>query len=357
MRPVYFFWLLFSIAFYWMVYLYEDFLMDLLIAGLLCVTVFWLKEFFDRRMNNLLSSLLCVLALLSCLVIPVYFLVYKSADFIMHLNLERVSFFVEKFKADLLVRLESFPALSEYAHKIFTNISARSIMSYVLQFSSDIGKYSLKFASDTVMVLVFLFLCFFYGQTFYQYILEVLPFEKIQSRGIFREVAGILRVVLLTSIINVVLQGFAFGILMTIFGLDWLSLGILYGLASLIPIVGGALVWVPVSLYEMYLGQSTHALITALYSIILIGGLIDSVIKPLLIGVIKERVLKISLKINEILIFFAILAGISKFGFWGIAVGPTITAFFIVLLRVYEKSFIKKKPSMLPAQSGGNHRQ
>ncbi len=168
--------------------------------------------------------------------------------------------------------------------------------------------------------------------------------------------AGILRVVLLTSIINVVLQGFAFGILMVVFGLDWLSLGILYGLAALIPIVGGALVWVPVSLYEMYLGQGTHALIIALYSIILIGGLIDSLIKPLLIGVIKEKVLKISLKINEILIFFSILAGISKFGFWGIAVGPTITAFFIVLLRVYEKSFIKK-PSMLPAQSGGNHRQ
>ncbi|CRF51599.1 Acid membrane antigen A [Helicobacter heilmannii] len=342
MRPVYFFWFLFAVSFYWMLYLYEDFLMDLLIAGLLCVTIFWLKEFFDHYMNNICSSLLCVVVLLSFLVVPMYFLIYKSMDFITHLNLEKFAFYFNKSKSDLLLYLEHFPALSTYAHKLLSNFSAQTLMSYALHLSSGIGKYSLKFASDTAMVLVFLFLCFFYGQRFYDYILEILPFEKIQSRGIFREVAGILRVVLLTSIINVVLQGVAFGVLVVFFGLDWLSLGILYGLASLIPIVGGALVWLPVSVYELYRNHPTIALIIALYSVIFIGGAIDSLIKPWLIGFIKRQVLKISLKINEILIFFSILAGISKFGFWGIAVGPTITAFFIVLLRLYEKVFSSK---------------
>ncbi|WP_121021735.1 AI-2E family transporter [Helicobacter vulpis] len=343
MRPVYFFWLLFAVAFYWMLYLYEDFLMDLLIAGLLCVTIFWLKDFLDKRMRNLFSSLLCVVVLLSFLVLPLYFLIHQSVDFLSHINLERLSFFFNKFKADLLVFLDRFPMINADAKNFIAHLSAQSIMSYVLRFSSDIGKYSLKLASDTVMVLVFLFLCFFYGRRFYGYILEILPFEKIQSRGIFREVAGILRVVLLTSIINVVLQGVAFGALVVWFDLDWLSLGILYGLASLIPIVGGALVWIPVALYEMYRNHTPIAIGIAIYSIVLIGGLIDSLIKPWLIGFIKRKILKISLKINEILIFFSILAGISKFGFWGIAVGPTITAFFIVLLRLYEYSFSKSK--------------
>ncbi|WP_120944713.1 MULTISPECIES: AI-2E family transporter [Helicobacter] len=342
MRPVYFFWLLFGVAFYWMIYLYENFLMDLLIAGLLCVTIFWLKEFLDRHMRNLFSALLCVILLLSFLVVPLYFLIHKSTDFIFHLNLEQVSFFLNKFKADLLAFLDRFPANGE-AKAFLSNISAHSLMSYALRFSSDIGKYSLKLVSDTFMVLVFLFLCFFYGQHFYHYILDILPFERHHSQHIFKEVAGILRVVLLTSIINVVLQGLAFGALVVWFNLDWLSLGILYGLASLIPIVGGALVWVPVVIYETYQGHSTVAIVIAIYSIVLIGGLIDSLIKPLLIGFIKGHVLKITLNINEILIFFSILAGISKFGFWGIAVGPTITAFFIVLLRLYEQSFIKSK--------------
>ncbi len=343
MRPVYFFWLLFGVAFYWMLYLYEDFLMDLLIAGLLCVTVFWLKEFLDNYMRNLFSSLLCVVVLLSFLVLPLYFIVHQSIDFLAHINLEKLSFFFNKFKADLLVFLDRFPAINTDAKSFISHLSAQSIMSYVLRFSSDIGKYSLKLASDTMMVLAFLFLCFFYGRRFYHYILEVLPFERHHSQSIFREVAGILRVVLLTSIINVVLQGVAFGALVVWFDLDWLSLGILYGLASLIPIVGGTLVWIPVAIYEAYRDNSSTAIIIALYSIILIGGLIDSLVKPWLIGFIKHRILKITLKINEILIFFSILAGISKFGFWGIAVGPTITAFFIVLLRLYEHSFIKSK--------------
>ncbi len=43
------------------------------------------------------------------------------------------------------------------------------------------------------------------------------------------------------------------------------------------------------------------------------------------------------------LIFFSMIAGISQFGFWGIIVESTITAFFIALLRLYENYFIQKE--------------
>ena len=36
------------------------------------------------------------------------------------------------------------------------------------------------------------------------------------------------------------------------------------------------------------------------------------------------------------LIFFAIIAGLTSFGFWGIVLGPAITALFIALLRIYK---------------------
>ncbi|HRF57883.1 MAG TPA: AI-2E family transporter, partial [Campylobacterales bacterium] len=41
-------------------------------------------------------------------------------------------------------------------------------------------------------------------------------------------------------------------------------------------------------------------------------------------------------KINSLLIFFAILAGISTYGFWGIIIGPAVTALFISLLKIYD---------------------
>jgi predicted PurR-regulated permease PerM len=41
-------------------------------------------------------------------------------------------------------------------------------------------------------------------------------------------------------------------------------------------------------------------------------------------------------KMNELVIFFAILAGLSTFGFWGMILGPAITAFFLTVLKLFE---------------------
>ena len=97
------------------------------------------------------------------------------------------------------------------------------------------------------------------------------------------------------------------------------------------------MVWLPLACYELYLGEYNVALFIALYSMIFIAFVIDNLIKPLIIKVMTTKILKTSLQINEMLIFFAILAGLSAFGFWGIVLGPIITALFIALLRVYKK--------------------
>ncbi|PAF46577.1 AI-2E family transporter [Helicobacter sp. 12S02232-10] len=344
MRPIYFFWIVFAISLYWIGYLYQDFLMNLLIAGLLCVATFWLKDFFDRYVKlNVLSSFLCVGVLLAFLIVPLYFVGHKSLKFILDLDMETFSFFLEKSKTSVSRALEYFPALSSSVDKILSNISAESIMTYIVKFGSYIGKYSLNFVKDAGFILVFLFFFFYYGRKIYNYMLGLLPFEISQSRSVFAEINGVLRVVFLTSIINVILQGFAFGAVIIWFGYDGFLLGILYGLASLIPIVGGALIWIPIAGYEVYVGNIATAIFIALYSLIFIGFVIDNLIKPVIIAFIKQRILKTPLQINEILIFFSILAGLSTFGFWGIVVGPTITAFFIALLRLYQNHFSDKQ--------------
>lgn len=41
-------------------------------------------------------------------------------------------------------------------------------------------------------------------------------------------------------------------------------------------------------------------------------------------------------KLDELVIFFAIIAGLSTFGFWGMILGPAITAFFLTILNLFE---------------------
>ena len=64
-----------------------------------------------------------------------------------------------------------------------------------------------------------------------------------------------------SSILSMVLQGMLFGILMAFYGYNAILLGVFYGFASLIPVVGGTLVWLPVACYELYLGNFTNAII------------------------------------------------------------------------------------------------
>lgn len=120
-------------------------------------------------------------------------------------------------------------------------------------------------------------------------------------------------------------------------------LGVFYGFASLVPVVGGGLVWLPIAGYEVYLGNYSGAIIIMFYSIIVIAILADNGVKPFIIGFINRVLIKTPLKINEMLIFFAIIAGLTSFGFWGIVFGPAITALFIALLRVY-KGLYQEKP-------------
>jgi predicted PurR-regulated permease PerM len=67
----------------------------------------------------------------------------------------------------------------------------------------------------------------------------------------------------------------------------------------------------------------------------MIAIIADTFIKPYIIKIIKRDFLHSTVEINELVIFFAIFAGMSSYGFWGIIIGPAITSLFIGVAKVY----------------------
>ena len=61
----------------------------------------------------------------------------------------------------------------------------------------------------------------------------------------------------------------------------------------------------------------------------------DTFLKPIVIKFINDKLVKIPTKINELLLFFSMIAGISTFGFWGLILGPAIVTFFISTIKLY----------------------
>lgn len=340
MKGLYFFWITFGASLCAMAYLYNAFLLNLLIALLLCVSTYFLKNFFDRYISyNWLSSLFCTLVPVILFAIPMVFVVIKGIDVLSTIEPSSLNQFIESTKEKILFWLiEISPEIASRAKEFMSNFSGSVILNYVLGMSAGFAKWGVTLLVNIGFIIVFLYFCFFYSKAFRDFTLNLIPFSVEQTKSIYEEISGVLNIVFFTSIINILLQGFCFGVASYFLGYDGFLLGVLYGFASIVPVVGGALVWVPVAFYQLYLGDTTGAIFIALYGAIFIGLIIDNGVKPLLIGFVKDKVIKTSVKINEVLIFFAILAGISVFGFAGIVIGPAATALFIALLRVYDNS-------------------
>lgn len=92
--------------------------------------------------------------------------------------------------------------------------------------------------------------------------------------------------------------------------------------------------WLPFTLFELSVGNTQNALFIALYTVVVISLIADTFIKPVIIKIINKKLIKPEDKINELIIFFAIIAGLSTFGFWGMIIGPAITVLFLTLLRI-----------------------
>lgn len=339
MKPIYFFWIIFAASLYAMSYLYSAFLLNMLIAFLLCVCTYFLKNFFDSYLKyNWLSSLASVCVIVVLFALPLYFIATKA--FYLLANVDQASFnhFIDSSKAEILLWLSDFPEIASKIKSFLSEFSGSSILSYTLSISAGVAKWSVSFLTNTGFIIIFMYFFFYYAKAFTDYILKLIPLSLDQTLGIYNEVSGVLSVVFLTSLLNILLQGFFFGVMSYFFGYDGFLLGVLYGIASLIPIVGGSLVWIPVAFYQLYLGDAQGAIFIALYGAIFVGVVIDNVVKPILIGIINQHIIKTSVKINEMLIFFAILAGLNVFGFAGIIIGPATTALFIALLRIYNNN-------------------
>ncbi|WP_300796115.1 AI-2E family transporter [Helicobacter sp. UBA3407] len=342
---IYFFLVIFALTLLALLKLYSPFLMNLLIAFLLFIATQNIYYVILKYIKSpLASTFLMTLLLIILCFLPIFYILLNLLN--LATNLELGNF--QNFLLDLQMHLgeygkEIFAYLPDLLQKEINNwlahlsgIDWTEVAKRSIGIVAKISQNSLYFLSDTLFILVFLFFFYYYGGALGQYFLGLIPIQPTYVKSLYEEVSAVISVVFYSSIFSMLLQGALFGILMAFLGYNALLLGVFYGFASLVPMVGGSLVWLPIVGYELYLGNYSYAILITLYSIIVIATLADNGVKPFIISFINRVLIKTPLKINEMLIFFAIIAGLTSFGFWGIVFGPAITALFIALLRVYK---------------------
>ena len=311
---------------------YHPFILSMTVAILLAMATFNLTHKLNSYTNSaritagITTSLMTIL-----LFVPIVYLATIGVGYISQVDNAGIQATFAVVKA----YMEEIPFLKDLSAEYLSSEKISEYISLSTGYVTTFSSVGFGFMKNMFFVVIFYFFINYYGNRFFDTILELLPVSSPKGEKMLKEVSATMEVVFYSIIVTAIFEGFLFGVIMSSFGFNGLLFGVIYGFASLIPIVGGIIVWLPVSLYAWTKIDSHTAIIIASYSVIMISIIADTFVKPMIIKVIKEDFLKSTIQINSIVIFFSILAGMSTYGFWGMILGPAVTSFLIAITKVY----------------------
>jgi predicted PurR-regulated permease PerM len=104
-----------------------------------------------------------------------------------------------------------------------------------------------------------------------------------------------------------------------------LLLGIAAAICSPIPLVGTALVWVPVVILQLVAGYWLKALLLAIWCSAVVGTA-DNIIRPL---IIVGR-----MKLHPVPLVFGLIGGVREFGIIGLFIGPLVMSLAMAIIKM-----------------------
>ncbi|ECP7135489.1 AI-2E family transporter [Campylobacter jejuni] len=320
-----------------LLYLFKGFLLVIIIASLMAVATSNINAKFLNltKGHKFLASILTTACMVLLFFAPFVYAMIELAKALKNFDINLVAQTLDYVKNYQFTLPESFNFLEPKIKEFLASIDLNSISKQILSYASSFTKSGAKFLIDMVLICVFYFFANLYGTELVIYLKSIIPIDKKELDDILSEVGNVMAVVFYSMVIVAIFQGALFGLITMFYGYDGILMGVIFAVSSLIPAIGGALIYMPVSLYEFASNNLNSALVIFIYSVIVISFIADTLIKPLIIKWINKKLVKTPTKINELLIFLAMIAGISTFGFWGIILGPAILTFFVSTLRMY----------------------
>lgn len=186
-------------------------------------------------------------------------------------------------------------------------------------------------------------LFFFYrdGHAIARHLKLLSPLENRFDKMIMDRFASLSNVLTLSVLGIAVLQGVSFAVISWILGLPGLFIGMAVAVTSFIPIVGAALVWIPMVVYLFFEGNVASAALIVFWGIFITGFLIDNIARPMLIRRLSQSLgtagQDLTVANHTLITVLSTFAGLIHFGVIGLFFGPVLAAMAITIFDVYEE--------------------
>jgi predicted PurR-regulated permease PerM len=343
-----------AVVFYLFFRIMLPFLIPICWAAVFAIIFFPLQRRLLKRLNNRsLAALLMCLLVLVVIVGPIAYLfvavvsqaagavtgidnLYSSGQLQQWLNIDW------PFWQTVKKVLSPYYDLSQVdLDNVFKNAIGK-MSSVVLDQTSWLVANATKTVFSFGLMVFTMYYLFREGESLTDRLKRLLPLEAAQVDTAFIQLREVVQATMYGGIAVALLQGLLGGILFAAVGIDsavfW---GAVMAFLSLLPFIGAFLVYVPAGIALILAGSTVKGIIVIVIGAVVISQ-VDNVVRPYLISG--------KTSMHPLLLFFAILGGITIWGLVGLVVGPMVAAAFVILIKVFEMRLRPEEPVIAPSE-------
>lgn len=188
-----------------------------------------------------------------------------------------------------------------------------------------------NFVTNLLLMFFVLYYMLIHGRVMEKYLNDFIPLKNANRKILSEETDIMIRANAIGIPLLAIIQGLIGTLGYFIFGVNEFGVwGFLTGVASLIPIVGTGVIWVPLTIYLLASGSTWQGVGLGIYSLAVLSN-VDYVARITLLRKIGD--------VHPLITIFGVIVGISIFGFLGLIFGPLLISYFIVLIKIYRNEF------------------
>lgn len=325
-----------------LIWLFTPFIPSLFLALLIAIASFNQYKQLQNRFSDGVSALIMTLLITVILILPLSYILLMSGIEISNLiQTIKSDFTAENSKQIVDQIIMTLPISDSIINSLKGAIGNNldGIIISIKDFSVVMLKSIINLSSHFIffLLVVVFSLYYFYidGKNTIKRLKDLSPLEHHLNDILLSQFSGLSISLVGSVFIIAILQGLVFSIGVLLIGLPVLYFGIAMALASFIPVLGGLIIWLPLSLYLYSQGQTVDALIIVIFGAILIGTIIDHFVRPKIIQLISKKSGTNSALDHTLITVLSTLAGIMQFGILGLFIGPIIAAMAISIFDVY----------------------
>ena len=278
-----------------------------------------------KKCNKMLIAVLLLFEVLLCVLIPMFFMVWILLNKFQNIDLD-ISGLIAVFQQKAVFLQE---------HLNYDLFNANNIKSLTSFATTAIQLVLGEISSFVINALVLLFILYFMlvnGRKMEAYATDLLPFSAANKKNVLRRIHSMVVSNAIGIPLLAVVQGTVAFIGYLIFGVpSALLLALITCFATIIPLVGTAIVWIPACLYLGLTGNWWLALGLAIYAVAILTN-VDNVVRFFLQKKMANT--------HPLITVFGVIIGISLFGFWGIIFGPLFLSLFFLCVNIFKEEYL-----------------